>query len=465
MANLQYSIRQRGSSLLEKYFSGSSISYRQVIAIIIPILVDQAFVSCINIINTAMISSSGVSAISAVNMVDSLNVFLINVFIAIATGGTVVVAQYKGSGNMEMVSESGTQAISAVTVTALAISVLMIIFHNTILTLLFGGAEQEVFANAKVYLIGSCASYTFLAGMQAVCGVLRGVGDTRATLMLSLIMNLIYVLLNVLFVSVLKMGVSGLIISMITARVIGMLCAIVYMLKITQTFQFDLKKLLKFNFSIQKKILFVGIPFAMEQLFFNGGKLLTQTFIVQLGTYAITINAISGSIMMLLQIVGNALSLAIVTVVGQCMGRNDVADARKFIRSFLWLISVTFVLSAVLILPLFPYIVRIYSPPAEIIPEIFKILLVTSIAQPFLWATSFVTPSALRAAGDSKFTSISSMLSMWLFRVILGYLLGIPFGWGILGVWVAMIIEWGIRSTVFLLRLRGTKWCSHRLID
>ena len=153
MANLQYSIRQRGSSLLEKYFSGSSISYRQVIAIIIPILVDQAFVSCINIINTAMISSSGVSAISAVNMVDSLNVFLINVFIAIATGGTVVVAQYKGSGNMEMVSESGTQAISAVTVTALAISVLMIIFHNPILTLLFGGAEQDVYKRQPINIL------------------------------------------------------------------------------------------------------------------------------------------------------------------------------------------------------------------------------------------------------------------------------------------------------------------------
>lgn len=208
----------------------------------------------------------------------------------------------------------------------------------------------------------------------------------------------------------------------------------------------------------------IGIPFAAEQMFFNGGKLLTQTFIVQLGTLAITINAISGSISLVFQIGANALSIAIVTVVGQCIGRRNIEDARKFIKSFLWLSSIIFVIAAVILMPLFPWIVRLFSPPAEIIPEIFTLTVLIAIIQPFLWSISFIMPSALRAAGDSNFTSITAMLTMWLFRVILGYVLGIPLGLGIMGVWIAMVTEWGIRGSVFLWRFRGEKWYSRKLI-
>src|SRR5690554_4367511 len=151
------------------------MNYKQVIAIIIPIIVDQGFMILMALLNTAMISSSGVAAISAVSMVDSLNMFLINVFIAVATGGTVIVAQYKGNGNQEMVSRAATQAISAVVILSIWISAIVITFHTPILNLLFGGAEDDVFHYAKIYLIGSCISYPFIAMFQAVIGVLRGV--------------------------------------------------------------------------------------------------------------------------------------------------------------------------------------------------------------------------------------------------------------------------------------------------
>ncbi|WP_136608700.1 MATE family efflux transporter [Paenibacillus dokdonensis] len=456
--------KQKTNGFLNKYFTGSKLDYKQIIAIIIPIFVDQAFIILMSLMNTAMIASSGVAAVSAVSMVDSLNIFLINVFIAVATGGTVIVAQYKGSGNQEMVSKAAAQAITAVAILSVLLCVTVITFHTPVLNLLFGKADADVFQNARIFLIGSCISYPFIAVFQAVTGALRGVAETKACLGLSLIMNLTYLGLNILFITVLDMGIVGLVISMITARVLGMAVSLYYMIKMNHTLKYRIKNALKIDFSILKKIMVIGVPFAAEQMFFNGGKLLTQTFIVQLGTLAITVNAISGSISLLFQIGGSALSIAVVTVVGQCIGNGSIQDARKFIKSFIGLSTAFFIVIAAVILPLFPYIIKLFSPPAEIVPDIFKLTLLIAITQPIFWSVSFIMPSALRAAGDSNFTSVTSLLSMWVLRVILGYFLAITFHFGIMGVWIAMVSEWGVRGAIFWWRFRGDKWYRRKLI-
>ena len=180
--NIELKGKNRAVLLLEKYLTGKSTDYRQIFSIMIPIFVDQAFLILMSFLNTAMISSAGVAAVSAVSMVDSLNIFLIGIFIAVSMGGTVIVAQYKGSGNSEMVSRTATQAISAVTLLAILLSVLIIMFNEPILNLLFGKAEEAVFQNAKLYLIGSCISYPFIAIFQAVTGSLRGVGGDKTVL-------------------------------------------------------------------------------------------------------------------------------------------------------------------------------------------------------------------------------------------------------------------------------------------
>jgi len=455
---------KRSSRFLSKHFSGESMDYREIIALFIPILVDQAFIVGLNLVNTAMISSSGVAAISAVNMIDSINIFLISIFVAVATGGTVVVAQYKGSGNDLMVSNATAGAVSSVSLIALAIGLGGILFHNPLLNLLFGAASPEVMDNARTYLIGNCVSYLGIAVVQSVCGALRGIGRTRASLFLSLIMNVSYVLFNILFITLLNMGVLGMSISINAARYLGALCALFYLFKLDSSLHIRLRDLLIVKISMLKKIMFIGVPFAAEQVFFNGGKILTQIFIVSLGTYAIAANAIASSFAGLMQVPAGALSLTLITVVGQCMGRRNIKDVRKFIKSFIWLTSASFVLMTLLILPLFYPILALFHPPEEIVGDIFTIVLINAIAQIPLWSISFITPSGLRAAGDSKFTSMVSMLSMWLFRVILGYVLGIVLDMGLIGVWLAMNCEWGIRGAIFIKRFLGEKWYQHRLI-
>ncbi|MFE9276568.1 MATE family efflux transporter [Paenibacillus glucanolyticus] len=457
-------LRTQMNGLLQRNLSGESMDYRQILALFFPILIDQAFIIGLNLVNTAMISSSGVAAVSAVNMVDSLNIFLINVFVAVATGGTVVVAQYKGSGNALMVSRASAATVTSVAMIALGIALLIIGLHQPVLNLLFGSASPEVLESARIYLIGSSTSFIGIAVVQAVCGALRGIGKTRASLALSLIMNLLYVLLNIVFITLLNMGVMGMTLAVNIARFAGAACALYYLFRVDVTLHIRLRDLFHFPISMLRKIMFIGLPFAAEQMFFNGGKLLTQVFIVSLGTYAIATNAIGSSLAAVFQIPASALSLTIVTVVGQCIGRGNIADARKFIRSFLWLGAFSLALMGLILMPLYRPLVGLFNPPPEIVNDLFVVLLINTLVQVPLWSVSFILPSALRAAGDSKFTSITSMLTMWLFRVILGYIMGIVLGYGILGVWLAMNCEWGVRGAIFLWRFRGKKWYAHKLI-
>lgn len=457
--------RDRWDAIMTKYLSGESIDYRQVLSLFLPILIDQAFLVGLSLVNTAMISSSGVAAISAVSMVDSLNLFLINVFVALATGGTVVVAQYKGSGNDGMVSKAAAASLSTVTLVAAVLSLVVLVFYHPILKMLFGTAEPEVFTHAGTYLVGSGLSYLGIAFKEAVSGALRGIGRTRVTLGLSLIMNLSYVLLNIVFVQFLDMGVLGLSVAVNISRYLAAACALYYLLRMDANLRIRIKDMLAWNFSMIKKIMFIGLPFAAEQMFFNGGKMLTQIYIVSLGTYAIATNAISNVFAMLLQIPAIALSTALVTVVGQCIGRRNIQDARKFTRTFLWLASGSLLLTGIILIPLFRPMVTLFHPPAEIMDDLYLIMLVNTLAQIPLWPISFLLPGALRAAGDSRFTSVSAMLTMWVVRVVLGYVFGITLGFGVIGVWAAMQLEWGVRGVIFLWRYRGEKWYRHRLVE
>lgn len=462
--NFKLNIKNRLHFLLDKNLSGQSMNYKEIVAIFIPIFVDQAFLILMSMLNTAMISSSGVAAVSAVSMVDSLNIFLANVFIAVATGGTVIVAQYKGSGNMQMVAKTAGQAISSVTMISIILSIVLIIFHAPMLDLLFGKAEADVLENAKIYLIGSAITYPLIGIFQAVSGSLRGTGETKPVLALSLFMNLLNVALNFLLITFFDMGIIGLVIATLIARTLGMIASLIYLMKYNETIRFRFKQALHFDFSIQKKIMFIGLPFAAEQLFFNGGKLLTQTFIVQLGTMSLTSYAIANSLNLLYQIGPNALCIAVVTVVGQCIGRRDIEDARKFIKSFLGVSNLFFIIAAIILVPLFPVMMVMFNPPDPIVMTIFIMIVLSAVAQPILWSNSFLLPAALRAAGDSNFTSVTSLFSMWIVRVVLGYVFGITLGFGIIGVWVAMILEWGVRGTVFKIRFKGQKWYEHKLI-
>ena len=451
-------------SLINCYINGDIITFSEIKQLFYPILFDQFMVCLMAVLNSSMISSAGLEAVAAVNVVDSLNMFFMNFYIAIATGGTVVVAQYFGRRDSQNAGKVASQAIVSSFLMATGIGVVLIIFCSPLITVLFGSDNKILFDNAKTYFVASCISYPLFAVFQSVCGTLRGSGDTKASMFLSIILNVTYFALNFVFINILHMGVLGLSISIVVSRFSIGLYALFFLMKKRRDLNIAFKNFTKINMKVQKSILYIGVPTAAEQVFFHGGRLLTQTFITGLGTASLTVYAISGTILQFIQIPGNALCLLVVTVVGQCVGAGRPDEAKKLLKLLTVVCSLGLLLTSVIITPTLPITLKIFTLAPEISEKIKLLILISAIGNPIIWAASFLIPSGLRAAGDAKFTSITALLSMWLVRVVLGYVLGIILGFGIAGIWFAMVFEWSVRGIIFSKRMLGTKWYSHKVI-
>lgn len=205
-----------------------------------------------------------------------------------------------------------------------------------------------------------------------------------------------------------------------------------------------------------------SLPFAMEQLCFNGGGIIVSMFIVKLGTESIAANAVSNSTLMVFYSMGLAVSNLSVTIVGQCIGAKDKKMARYYGKKMVWLGEVSILVSLAALLPFLRIILKLYQAPENTLGQIYMLLAIAFVPMALLWSTSNVLPNVLRAAGDVNFTSYVSLITMWLIRVGCSYAVSMKLGFGIEGVWICMGVEWLIRSVIFMVRFHSDRWLNQK---
>lgn len=450
---------------LSNQFSSSMFTYGQVLGMLGPLVLDQFFVFLINMLTTSMISTSGQDSVSAVSLVGPITMLVMSLFSAMSAGGTVVVAQYKGRGDLQKMQHAAGQVVLATFLVAVVSSIALVVFAHPIVDLLFGSAEPIIRTKAANYLIGMSISFIAFSLYQGTFAVLRGVGDTKTCLRLTVIINVIHLFASMLFLNVLKLDIVGTALSYNLARIIGGAAAVYLLMTPKGSLHIGPKLIFRRDFAVLKSIFRMGIPFAAEQIFLNGGSLIAQTYMVQLGTVSIAANAIANSVVNLFFGAGFAVATLSITIVGQCIGAKDYDQARRYGKKMILLGTVTMILSVAILYPLLPAILGLYHPEAETLAMIQQLMLISVIPMPFFWASSNIMPSTLRAAGDANFTSIASLVTMWIVRVGLGWVFAIPMGMGVQGVWICMTVEWAVRSVIFWIRFRGKKWHSQKAID
>lgn len=457
-------IPKRVDAFLEKHFSGKTMTYRNITALVLPLFVDQMFLACLNLFNTLIISNSGLEAVSAVKMVDSINSLVLNVLVALATGGTIVVAHCNREKEKKQVYPAMRSAVFLVCTVAMVLGIVISIFSPLILAVLFGQIPVSLMEQAEQYMFGSAVSYFGFSIMEAVCGALRGVGRTRSSLVLTITMHVTYFGLNYLFITIGNQGIRGMMLSMIISRYLAAGLAVLHLLQVKRDYPQSWHHSKWIDMRLIRKMFTVGGPFASEQIFFNGGKIITQTYIVGMGTLAIATDAIATALTAIFQIPANTFALAIVTIVGRCIANHDSDQAKKSVRSFVVMTCASFLFMGVVLLPFLQSIVSVFGPTEQIERDIFVLMLLNTAMQGFLWAGSFLVPAALRAAGDLKFTSATGLVTMWVVRVALGYVLGVVCGLDVLGIWLAMEFEWAVRAVMYTVRFRSRKWMTHPLV-
>ena len=425
--------------------------------LIIPLILEQTLAITVGMADTMMISSAGEAAVSGVSLVDMFNNLIISVLAALATGGAVVTSQCIGAGRREEACRSARQLVFTEAAITIGISVLVLLFHRQILGLFFGQIEADVMQNAIIYLIISVFSFTLLAVYDSCAALYRSMGNAQITLKISLLMNVINVVGNAIGVYVLKLGVAGVAIpSLVSRGVAGV--ALFTLLHNPDNLVFLTRGKFKVDATIVKRILFIGIPSGIENGIFQLGRVLVVSIIAAFGTSQIAANGVANSLDSMGCIVGQAMSLAMITVIGRCVGAGEEGQVRYYTKK---LLGETYFYTAVInsiILLLLPWILQIYGLGEETTRLSYILVMIHDGMAIFLWPASFVLPNMLRACNDVKYTMVVSIFSMITFRIGFSYVFGVHMGWMAVGVWAAMVIDWVFRVLCFVGRYLAGTW-------
>lgn len=435
-------------------------STKSLYQLIIPLIIEQFLSVFVGMVDIMMISSSGEAAVSGISLVDTINVLLINLFSALATGGAVVSAHYLGQNKPEKACLSANQLILSVAVLSSTIAVITLLFNRQLLSLIFGHVEESVMESAVIYFYLSSLSYPFLGVYNGCAALCRSMGNSKISMKTSLCMNLINITGNSIFLYLFQMGVAGVgtatLISRITAAI--MMCVII--LNKRNTIHVDLSIGFAPKFSVIADILKVGIPTGLENSIFQLGKILVQSLIASFGTAAIAANAVANTIASFEIIPASAIGLALVTVTGQAYGAKRKEETIYYVKRLMKMAYGSITVTSLLTCAASSAIIQFYSLSEEASAIALSIILYHSVACIIIWPASFALPNALRASDNAKYTMVVSICSMWICRIGFSYLIGGAMGFGALGVWIAMSIDWMVRSICFLWKFRNGKWLA-----
>jgi len=432
-------------------------SNRDLVALIIPLLIEQFLSILVGMADSIMIASVGEAAVSGVSLVDNIMILLLNGFAALATGGAVVAGQYLGQRKIKEACESATQLIGFVTIASLVITVFVYLGRNIILHGIFGQIEPDVMAHANTYLLIVSASIPFMAIYNGGAAIFRAMGNSEVSMRVSIIMNIINVSGNALLIYGFHRGTEGVAIPSLVSRmvagliIVGMLFNKKYLLHLK-------KEKYHFNWKMVKSILQIGVPNGLENSMFQLGKIIVLSLVSSFGTYAIAANAVGNMVALFEILPGISIGLAITTVISRCVGANDYEQVHYYTKKMIGIVYIGMFLMNALIIALLPVIIKAYHLSDITANTTRAIIYFHTVSCITIWPISFSLPSVFRAAGDAKNCMIIAIISMWIFRIAFSYLLGKYMGWGIFGVWVAMVIDWVFRAVCFTIRFFSKKW-------
>lgn len=433
-------------------------SNRELANLIGPLVIEQLLAVFVGMADSIMVANVGEAAVSGVSLVDNIMILIINIFAALATGGAVVAGQYIGRKDEKSACKAATQLVWFVSLSAVAIMILVYFGKDIILNQVFGHITAEVKGHADIYLLIVTASIPFIALYNGGAAIFRAMGNSQVSMWVSLLMNAINVTGNAILVFGLRIGTAGVAIPTLISRMVAAIVITVLLCNQTRILHIERTLKIRFDGRMIRKILAIGVPNGLENSMFQLGKILVLSLVSTFGTYAIAANAVSNAIALFQILPGMAISLAITTVISQCVGANDYEQVHYYLKKLLAIIYVAMVGTVALIFLALPLILKAYNLSDQTAAAATNIIHFHGISAMIIWPLSFALPAAYRAAGDAKACMYTSIVSMWIFRIGFSYLVGKYMGLGVFGVWVAMVIDWVVRAICFVIRYFNGKW-------
>ncbi|MBR3503991.1 MAG: MATE family efflux transporter [Clostridia bacterium] len=438
--------------------SSELFTYPELRSMFFTLILDQFFIFFIGVLSTAMVSSVGEAAIAAVSMVVSINSIVSLMFTSLAAGGGIVVARAKGSGDMDEIRRAIGEVTSLCVLVSIVLGGLLYVYAEAIVGLLYREVEPLVVEYAIRYMRLMCISFVPYSVFNAIFNIFRNLGDTKSSLMLTVVINVLHLILSLVFINVMNLGVTGSGLSYIVARVVGMLVALVWIMKVQNTYGVRLRNFFRFSRAVTRDIFSLGMPLSVESMLLQGGMLLVQLYLARLTTTDLAAHAVANSILMLYNTTTGALLSLTSTVCGQCYGAKRYDLVRRYGKNLIFVGRFALLATLLILYPFTPLLLKLYHATEQGRPIIYTALSIAVFSLPLFWCDGNIPSTVLRVAGDSIYTGVVSVCALLLCRCLAGYVLTIPLGLGVPGVWIALVLEWVVRAVCLHARMRGSRW-------
>ena len=325
------------SKLKMRFYDENRINYDQMPfsskalwGLLLPIVVEQLLNSFMGMADTIMVSNVGSAAISAVSLVDAVNVLVIQIFAALATGAAILCSQCIGYGDLSKANKAAGQIILTVFSISMLITILFLIFRYPLLSAIFGQVTVEVMTNSVRYFTITVMSYPFLALSGAYAALFRAQGNSGYPMKISFLSNILNIIGNAVFIFGMDLGVTGAAISTLISRVFCMLILFYSLRKSSQQIRLRNYMKLRPDLMMITTILAIAIPSAIENGMFQFGKLAIQSTVSTMGTKAIAAQAMTNILEALNGTWGIGVGICLMTVVGQCIGAGKIEESKYY---------------------------------------------------------------------------------------------------------------------------------------
>ena len=429
-------------------------SNRDLKNMIVPLFFEQLLVMLVGIMDTFIVSYVGEAAVSGVSLVNSFNTIFIYLFTALASGGAVVISQYIGNKDQKNSVRSSSQLLMFSTLLSIVLTCIVLMFHQAILSAIFGKVEIDVMNACITYIVISALSYPFIAIYNAGASLFRSMGKTKTTMYVSLASNIINVIGNCIGVFVLHAGVAGVAIPSLIARAFSAIVITKLCFQQNQMTYYTKKDLFAFDTDILRKVLSIAVPNGIENGIFQFVKVALSSVVALFGTYQIAANGVAQSIWSLAALMGVTLGPVYITVIGQCMGSGNQEQAKYYFKKLNKLAIVLSIVWNLIVLALTPLFMHFYQLSSETLQLIFYLVVIHGVFNAIVYPISGPLSNGLRAAGDVKFTMIVSIASTLLARFVFSIIFAIYLNMGVIGIAFAMCLDWTIRAVIFYCRYR-----------
>ena len=432
--------------------------------LIVPLFLEQLLMALVGIADVFVIGFVGEAAVSGVSLVNSFNTIFLNLFTALASGGAVVISQYIGHKDKEHAGQAASQLLTASVILSVAISVVILLTNASLMRLMFGKVDADVMDACVTYLRISAYSYPALAIYNAGAALYRSFGKTSTTMYISILANIINVIGNCIGVFGLHAGVVGVAVPSLVSRCFSAVVITILCFSAKNPVSYLGSWIMKLDVSLQKKILRIAVPNGVESGVFQLIKVALSSVVALFGTYQIAANGVAQSIWSLAALVCVTMGPVFITVIGQCMGAGDIEQAEMYFRKLTKITLVFAIAWNALIFAVTPVFMSFYALEDQTKRLVILLVLIHNIFNAVAFTFADPLGKGLRATGDVKFTTATSLFTTIGVRLIFSMIFGIWLNLGVIGIAFAMCLDWSVRGIIFWWRFKQGKWKTFKVI-